>query len=165
MLCQDRSTCAFNWAKRFNTHPLLCFIKRYSVNYLQLARSNNSLARVRPYSIFPNKDRLDFFSIFSGPVLLKICRAYPSLDHLKLVWRPQFVSICSATVCYNSTWWWSGAGLHLTALPGLWSQCWITAMAQFFSLITLDLSHTHSDPTCLTALQGTGTHTNTCVNG
>ncbi len=67
--------------------------------------------------------------------------------------------MCSAVVCYNSTWWLSSAGLHLTALPGLWSQCWITAMAQFFSLITLHLSHTHSNPTCLTALQGTDTNT------
>ncbi len=57
--------------------------------------------------------------------------------------------MCSAVVCYNSTWWLSSAGLHLTALSGLWSQCWFTAMAQFFSLITLHLSHTHSNPTCL----------------
>lgn len=70
--------------------------------------------------------------------------------------------VCIVIGDVHLTWCLSRTSLYLTALSGLRSQCGVTAVADLLSLVTPDFPHSHTTPTCLTALQHTHTHI-TCI--
>lgn len=87
-------------------------------------------------------------SVFLLDSLRNVCTLCDTIHcNTMLLW-----DVCIVIGCVHITWCLSRTGLYLTALSGLRFQCGITTVADLLSLVAPDFPHSHTAPTCLTAL-------------